>query len=158
MLDFFLHCYEGEVFVLRFYFVFFFLMIPRPPRSTLFPYTTLFRSGVPVDLPREMIGRAMVVRKTERIDVECVVRGYVSGSGWLDYQKTGEISGNKLMAGLEESQELPEPIFTPTTKAHEGHDLPITYKDVVEMTGQQAANAMKVRALAVYRYGRDYAA
>ncbi|HET9476433.1 MAG TPA: phosphoribosylaminoimidazolesuccinocarboxamide synthase, partial [Dehalococcoidia bacterium] len=61
--------------------------------------------GVPVELPREMIGRAMVVRKAERIDVECVVRGYVSGSGWLDYQKTGEISGNKLMAGLEESQE-----------------------------------------------------
>jgi phosphoribosylaminoimidazole-succinocarboxamide synthase len=114
--------------------------------------------GVPVELPREMIGRAMVVRKAERIDVECVVRGYVSGSGWLDYQKTGEISGNKLMAGLEESQELLEPIFTPTTKAHEGHDLPITYKDVVQMAGERAANAMKVRALAVYRYGRDYAA
>ncbi|HET8944569.1 MAG TPA: phosphoribosylaminoimidazolesuccinocarboxamide synthase [Dehalococcoidia bacterium] len=114
--------------------------------------------GVPVELPREMIGRAMVVRKAERIDVECVVRGYISGSGWLDYQKTGEISGNKLMAGLEESQELLEPIFTPTTKAHEGHDLPITYKDVVQMAGERAANAMKVRALAVYRYGRDYAA
>lgn len=114
--------------------------------------------GVSVEMPREMIGRAMVVRKAERIDVECVVRGYISGSGWLDYQKTGEISGNKLMAGLEESQELLEPIFTPTTKAHEGHDLPITYKDVVQMAGERAANAMKVRALAVYRYGRDYAA
>jgi phosphoribosylaminoimidazole-succinocarboxamide synthase len=113
--------------------------------------------GVPVELPREMIGRAMVVRKAERIDVECVVRGYISGSGWLDYQRTGEISGNKLMAGLEESQELPEPIFTPTTKAHEGHDLPITYGEVVDMAGARAANAMKVRALAVYRYGRDYA-
>ncbi len=113
--------------------------------------------GVPVELPREMIGRAMVVRKAERIDIECVVRGYISGSGWLDYQKTGHISGNKLMAGLEESQELPEPIFTPTTKAHEGHDLPISYKDVVRMAGARAANAMKVRSLAVYRYGRDYA-
>ena len=113
--------------------------------------------GVPVELPREMIGRAMVVRKAERIDVECVVRGYISGSGWLDYQKTGEISGNKLPSGLEESQELPEPIFTPTTKAHEGHDLPITYREVVDMAGARAANAMKVRALAVYRYGRDYA-
>jgi len=113
--------------------------------------------GVPVELPREMIGRAMVVRKAERIDVECVVRGYISGSGWLDYQRSGEISGNKLMEGLEESQELLEPIFTPTTKAHEGHDLPITYKDVVEMAGARAANAMKVRALALYRYGRDYA-
>jgi phosphoribosylaminoimidazole-succinocarboxamide synthase len=112
---------------------------------------------VPVELPREMIGRAMVVRKAERIDVECVVRGYISGSGWLDYQKTGEISGNKLPAGLGESQELLEPIFTPTTKAHEGHDLPITYREVVDMAGARAANAMKVRALAVYRYGRDYA-
>jgi len=113
--------------------------------------------GVPIELPRETIGRAMVVRKAERIDVECVVRGYISGSGWLDYQRSGEVSGNKLMAGLEESQELPEPIFTPTTKAHEGHDLPITYQEVVEMAGDRAANAMKVRALAVYRYGREYA-
>ena len=88
----------------------------------------------------------MLVRKAERIDVECVVRGYISGSGWLDYQKTGEISGNKLMAGLEESQELLEPIFTPTTKADEGHDLPITYEDVVDMAGERAANAMKVRS------------
>ena len=113
--------------------------------------------GVPVELPRELIGRAMLVRKAERIDVECVVRGYVSGSGWLDYQRTGEICGNKLMEGLEESQELPEPIFTPTTKAHEGHDLPITFRDVVDLAGARAANAMKVRALAVYRYGREYA-
>jgi phosphoribosylaminoimidazole-succinocarboxamide synthase len=113
--------------------------------------------GVPVELPREMIGRAMLVRKAERIDVECVVRGYISGSGWLDYQKTGEISGNKLMEGLEESQELLEPIFTPTTKAHEGHDMPITYKQVVDLAGARAANAMKLRSLAMYRYGRDYA-
>ena len=113
--------------------------------------------GVPVELPREMIGRAMVVRKAERIDVECVVRGYISGSGWLDYQRSGEISGNKLMEGLEESQELLEPIFTPTTKAHEGHDLPMRYREVVDLAGARAANAMKVRALALYRYGRDYA-
>ena len=113
--------------------------------------------GVPVELPREMIGRAMLVRKAERIDVECVVRGYISGSGWTDYQKTGEISGNKLMEGIEESQELLEPIFTPTTKAHEGHDMPITIKQVVDLAGARAANAMKVRSLAMYRYGRDYA-
>ena len=113
--------------------------------------------GVPVELPREMIGREMLVRKAERIDVECVVRGYISGSGWLDYQKAGEISGNKLMEGLDESQELLEPIFTPTTKAHEGHDMPITYKQVVDLAGARAANAMKLRSLAMYRYGRDYA-
>ncbi len=113
--------------------------------------------GVPIELPRDLIGRAMVVRKAERIDIECVVRGYLSGSGWADYQKTGAISGVKLPPELLESQELAEPIFTPTSKAEEGHDLPITYKDVVALAGERAANAMKVRSLALYRYGRDYA-
>ncbi len=113
--------------------------------------------GVPIELPRDMIGRAMVVRKAELIAVECVVRGYLSGSGWADYQKTGAISGVKLPAELLESHELAEPIFTPTSKAEEGHDLPITYKDVVALAGERGANAMKVRSLALYRYGRDYA-
>ncbi len=113
---------------------------------------------VPVELPREVIGRAMVVRKAERISVECIVRGYISGSGWVDYKKTGEVSGVKLPAGLSESEVLPEPIFTPTTKAAEGHDMPITYRQVVELAGERAANAMRLRSLAVYRYGRDYAA
>ncbi len=113
--------------------------------------------GVPIELPRDLIGRAMVVRKAERIDVECVVRGYISGSGWADYQKTGAVSGVKLPPELLESQELAEPIFTPTSKAEEGHDLPITYEEVVELAGERAANAMKVRSLAVYSYGRDYA-
>jgi len=113
--------------------------------------------GVPIELPRDMIGRAMVVRKAERIDVECVVRGYLSGSGWTDYQADGAISGVKLPPELLESQELAEPLFTPTSKADEGHDLPITYKQVVALAGERAANAMKVRSLAVYRYGRDFA-
>jgi phosphoribosylaminoimidazole-succinocarboxamide synthase len=113
---------------------------------------------VPVVLPREMIGRSMVVRKAGRIDVECVVRGYITGSGWSDYQKTGKVSGIKLPDGLAESEQLEEPIFTPSTKASEGHDMPITFKHVREMAGDQAANAMRVRSLAVYKFGRDYAA
>ena len=112
---------------------------------------------IPVELPREMIGRSMVVRKAERLDVECVVRGYITGSGWSDYQKTGSICGIKLMEGLEESQELPDPIFTPTTKADEGHDMPITYREVRELVGDRAANAARVRSLALYRFGRDFA-
>jgi phosphoribosylaminoimidazole-succinocarboxamide synthase len=112
---------------------------------------------MPVELPREMIGRAMVVRKADRIDVECVVRGFITGSGWADYRREGAVSGIKLPAGLQESEELPEPIFTPSTKAAEGHDEPITYSDVVQMAGEQAANAMRVRSLAVYRFGRDFA-
>ncbi|TMC00563.1 MAG: phosphoribosylaminoimidazolesuccinocarboxamide synthase [Chloroflexi bacterium] len=113
--------------------------------------------GVSVELPREMVGRAMVVHKAQRIDVECVVRGYLSGSAWLDYQRDRSISGIKLTPGLKESQELFEPLFTPTTKESEGHDLPITYDQVVELAGEQAANAVALRSLAVYRYGRDYA-
>ncbi|MDO8615673.1 MAG: phosphoribosylaminoimidazolesuccinocarboxamide synthase [Dehalococcoidia bacterium] len=113
--------------------------------------------GVPAELPREMIGRAMIVQKARRIDVECVVRGYISGSGWKDYQEHGAVSGVRLLPGLEESQELPEPIFTPTTKAQSGHDLPMTFRNVVQMAGERAATAMKLRSLALYRYGRDYA-
>jgi phosphoribosylaminoimidazole-succinocarboxamide synthase len=113
--------------------------------------------GIDAELPREMIGRAMVVRKAERIDVECVVRGYITGSGWKDYQRSGEVSGIALPPKLKESQELFEPIFTPTTKAEEGHDLPITYEQVAELAGARAANAVRLRSLAIYRYGRDYA-
>ncbi len=113
--------------------------------------------GVPVELPRDLIGRAMLVRKAERIDIECVVRGYLSGSGWREYQETGAVCGVKLTPGLKESQELFEPIFTPTTKAEAGHDLPLTFPQVVERVGEQAANAVALRSLAVYRYGRDYA-
>ena len=113
--------------------------------------------GIDAELPREMIGRAMVVRKAERIDVECVVRGYITGSGWKDYQRDGEVSGIALPPNLKESQELFEPIFTPTTKAEEGHDLPITYEQVAELAGERGANAVRLRSLAIYRYGRDYA-
>jgi phosphoribosylaminoimidazole-succinocarboxamide synthase len=112
---------------------------------------------VPVELPREIIGRSMVVQKAQRIDVECVVRGYITGSGWSDYKKSGSVSGIRLPEGLEESERLEEPIFTPTTKAEEGHDMPITFKEVREQEGDQAANAMRLRSLALYKYGRDYA-
>ena len=113
--------------------------------------------GVDAELPREMIGRAMVVRKAERIDVECVVRGYIAGSGWKDYQRGGEVSGIALPPKLKESQELFEPVFTPSTKAETGHDLPITYEQVAELDGKRAANAVRLRSLALYRFGRDYA-
>ncbi len=113
--------------------------------------------GVPIALPPDLIGRAMLVHKAQRIEVECVVRGYLSGSGWADYQKTRVISGVKLPPGLKESQEIFEPIFTPTSKAEEGHDLPITIEDVVRIAGERAANAMAIRSLALYRYARDYA-
>ena len=115
--------------------------------------------GVPVELPRELIGRAMLVHKARRLDVECVVRGYavLGSAGWAEYHETGSLCGIKLPKGLKEAQELFEPIFTPTTKADEGHDENITFEQAVEVAGEQAANAMALRSLAVYRFGRDYA-
>ncbi len=115
--------------------------------------------GLPTELPRELIGRAMLVRKTHRLDLECIVRGYavLGSAGWAEYHETGAISGVKLPRGLKEAQELFEPIFTPTTKADEGHDENITFDQATELVGQQAANATAVRSLALYRFGRDYA-
>jgi phosphoribosylaminoimidazole-succinocarboxamide synthase len=115
--------------------------------------------GVPVELPRDLIGRAMLVRKARRLDVECIVRGYtvLGSAGWAEYHQSGAISGVELPSGLKEAQELFEPIFTPTTKAEEGHDENINFDQVVELIGERAANAIAVRSLAVYRFGRDYA-
>jgi len=115
--------------------------------------------GVPVELPRELIGRAMVVHKARRLDVECIVRGYavLGSAGWAEYRETGSLCGIKLPKGLKEAQELFEPIFTPTTKAEEGHDENIPFEQTVELIGEQAANATALRSLALYRFGREYA-
>ncbi|HXG42335.1 MAG TPA: phosphoribosylaminoimidazolesuccinocarboxamide synthase [Dehalococcoidia bacterium] len=110
-----------------------------------------------LEVPPELVGRAMLVRKAQRIDIECIVRGYLAGSAWDEYRRYGTVNGEKMPPGLEESQELPEPLFTPTTKAEEGHDQPITWDQMVEMVGERAATAMRLRSLALYRYARDYA-
>jgi phosphoribosylaminoimidazole-succinocarboxamide synthase len=115
--------------------------------------------GVPAELPHHLIGRAMLVRKARRLDVECIVRGYavLGSAGWAEYHERGSISGIKLPRGLEEAQELFEPIFTPTTKAEEGHDENIAFERVAGLVGERAADAMAERSLTVYRFGRDYA-
>jgi phosphoribosylaminoimidazole-succinocarboxamide synthase len=110
-----------------------------------------------LEVPPDLVGRAMLVRKAQRIDVECIVRGYLAGSAWEEYRRQGTVNGERMPAGLEESQELPEPLFTPTTKAEEGHDEPITWEQMVELVGLRAATAMRVRSLALYRFARDYA-
>jgi phosphoribosylaminoimidazole-succinocarboxamide synthase len=105
------------------------------------------------DLPAEARGRGMIVRKLEMLPVECVVRGYLSGSGWKDYQRTGAVSGIELPAGLRESDKLPEPIFTPSTKATEGHDEAIDFEGVVDLIGDRAL-AERVRDVSLALYGR----
>jgi len=97
------------------------------------------------------------VRKAKRFDAECIARGYLSGSGWKDYQRTGTVCGAPLPAGLRESERLPEAIFTPSTKADVGHDENISYEQLAEFVGEDAANAMKLRTLAVYNYAHAVA-
>jgi len=112
---------------------------------------------LPFPLPRELIGRTMIVRKAHRIDIECVARGYISGSGWDDYQRMGSICGIRLPLGLKESESLPNPIFTPTTKATEGHDQPLTFPDVVIKVGKLTAHELAKRSYDLYCAGRDLA-
>lgn len=115
-------------------------------------------TSLPGNFPSLFNGRSMVVRKAERIDVECVVRGYITGSAWAEYQKSGSICGIKLPLGLIESQELPEPIFTPTTKSETGHDKPLTFQEMEKLVGDVAlAKEMKAKSLKVYGYARKYA-
>lgn len=101
--------------------------------------------------------RSMLVRKTKPFAVECVVRGYLAGSGWKDYQKTGAVCGIPLPKGLKESAELPEPIFTPSTKAEKGHDENISMKEAAEIVGRETAEQLKDFSLRIYKQARDYA-
>lgn len=107
--------------------------------------------------PPYLRGRSMVVKKVKRIPVECVVRGYISGSAWEEYRDKGTISGMSMPEGLQESQEMDKPIYTPTTKADSGHDEPITTKEIISIIGSQMAREMEEKSIALYNFGRDYA-
>ena len=109
------------------------------------------------DYPDYLSGRSMVVRQAERINIEWVVRGYISGSGWADYRKSGSVFGLTVPSGLQESQELPEPLFTPTTKAESGHDMPMTMVEVENILGTERTAEMKEKSLAVYKMASEYA-
>jgi phosphoribosylaminoimidazole-succinocarboxamide synthase len=104
--------------------------------------------------PDFLTGRSMVVKKVQRLPVECVVRGYVAGSAWTEYKAGGNVCGIRLPAGLLESQELPEPIFTPTTKAEAGHDMPMTQHALGHLVGNQLAEALMENSLTIYQYAR----
>jgi len=105
----------------------------------------------------ELEGRSMLVRKTQPLPIECVVRGYVSGSGWKDYRATGKICGISLPNGLLESGRLPEPIFTPATKAVSGHDENIRFEQAEEMVGKKLAEKVRVVSLELYRRASAHA-
>ncbi len=109
-------------------------------------------------VPDDVRGRAMAVRKLAMLPVECVVRGYITGSGWKDYQATGAVSGIELPPGLLESQQLPEPIFTPSTKAEVGHDEAIDFERAVELVGDRELMArVRDASIALYTAGAEHA-
>ncbi|MEA4822966.1 MAG: phosphoribosylaminoimidazolesuccinocarboxamide synthase [Clostridiaceae bacterium] len=103
-------------------------------------------------------GRSMLVRRLKMLPIECIVRGYITGSGWESYQKTGKVCGIALPEGLQESQKLPEPIFTPSTKADEGHDENIDFDRMCEIIGTELAEKVRAATIAVYKACADYAA
>jgi len=109
------------------------------------------------ELPDYLIGRSMIVSKTKRIDVECIVRGYLSGSAWAEYKETGKVGNIHLPSGIRESEELPQPIFTPTTKGETEHDRPLNEQDITELGIENYYKELEEKSLLVYSYARDYA-
>jgi len=111
----------------------------------------------PGEIPDSLIGRSMLVYKAERIPVECVVRGYLSGSAWAEYKETGKVGDISLPHGLKESQELPQPLFTPTTKSDTEHDRPLTNQDIKGLGVEDIFEDLEQKSLVIYGYARDYA-
>ena len=117
--------------------------------------TEVDRMGeLPPGTDREMLaGRTMLVRKTKVVPIECVVRGYLAGSGWKEYRQHGTVCGIRLPTGLKESSQLPEPIFTPATKEESGHDINISFERMVELVGQNVSEELRGAASAFTRAG-----
>ena len=115
----------------------------------------------PAPLPQyrtQLEGRSMLVKRAKMVEIECVARGYISGSGWKEYKQHGTVCGIKLPAGLRESDKLPEPIFTPATKAQTGHDENISFERTSSIIGEDLAKRLRDLTLAIYTRGADYAA
>ena len=115
-------------------------------------------SVAPDELPEaartaELAPRSMLVRRADRVDAECVVRGYLAGSGWAEYRRNGTVTGHALPEGLRESERLPEPIFTPSTKAEVGHDENITRTQLADLVGADLARQLEERSIALYVEG-----
>jgi len=118
---------------------------------------------ISIDLPADLEkfeflrGRSMIVNKTEIFPIECVARGYILGSGWKDYQATGEVCGEKLPQGLKLADKLPEPIFTPATKETSGHDININFEETCKRIGKETATKLRDLTLSIYKKAHDFA-
>jgi phosphoribosylaminoimidazole-succinocarboxamide synthase len=108
-------------------------------------------------LPQEIARQAMVVQRAQRINIECIVRGYITGSAWAEYRRRGTVWGQSMPGGMLEGQPFPEPLFTPTTKAEQGHDQNMSEQEVIDMVGPILAAQLERTSKAVYSFARDYA-
>jgi phosphoribosylaminoimidazole-succinocarboxamide synthase len=125
--------------------------------SHLREFPAELRAQLSPESRRALAGRAMLARRAEVVPFECVVRGYLAGSGWKDYQRTGQICGHQLPVGLTESAQLPEPIFTPATKAAEGHDINVSLAEMAQAIGEEQARRLEQISLRLYREAAAYA-
>jgi len=131
-------------------------LVPNHVVAVVNDISTLDKYGT-AQFPEYLGGRSMVVRKAERIDVECIARGYISGSAWAEYQQSGTVAGKPMPAGLKESDKLPEPIFTPSTKADEGHDETISVEQMAELVGADLTKQIQEKTLEIYNFAEAYA-
>jgi len=109
------------------------------------------------NLPTDVAQRAMIVKRAQRIDIECIVRGYITGSAWGEYRRHGTVSGQPMPPGMLEGEPFDMPLFTPTTKAEEGHDQNMTFQEVTEMVGEEVAHQLEQVSTDVYQFAHDYA-
>ncbi len=121
------------------------------------PEAGQYLSGLEGLITEEVAQQAMVVKRAQRIDIECIVRGYITGSAWSEYRRQGTVSGQPMPEGLVEGQTFPEPLFTPTTKAEEGHDENMSAQQVVDMVGDEMAAKLEATSKAVYSFAQGYA-
>jgi phosphoribosylaminoimidazole-succinocarboxamide synthase len=115
------------------------------------------RIGVLQDLPNDLALRSMVIKKADRIDIECVVRAYITGSAWAEYTKSGTVNSAKMPEGMIEAEQFPEFLFTPSTKAEVGHDEPMTTQEVIDMVGAEMARNLEEASIKVFTKAHDYA-
>ena len=116
-----------------------------------------YDAKLPAGLTQDVARQSMVVKQAQRIDIECIVRGYITGSAWSEYRRAGTVSGKPMPTGLEESQAFPEPLFTPTTKAEEGHDQNMSDQEVLDMVGSEMAGRLAYASKLIYGFARDFA-
>jgi phosphoribosylaminoimidazole-succinocarboxamide synthase len=115
------------------------------------------RTGALVDLSPELARRSMVIKKAERLDIECVVRNYIAGSAWAEYEKSGTMNGHPLPEGMQAAQRFPEPVFTPSTKAESGHDMPMTPQEAKDLVGVEMHSLLEQKSLEIFQVAHDYA-